>query len=47
VVRQLDMRGGLVTLNMVGSDAAISNALATRNLRLRRRDNGVSVIEPF
>lgn len=47
VVRQLDMRGGLVTLNMVGSDAAISNALATRNLRLRRRDNGVGVIEPF
>ena len=47
VVRQLDMRGGLVTLNMGGSDAAISNALATRNLRLRRRDNGVSVIEPF
>ena len=47
VVRQLDMRGGLVTLNMVGSDVAISNALATRNLRLRRRDNGVGVIEPF
>ncbi|MGB2159142.1 MAG: hypothetical protein ACPH8C_02430, partial [Candidatus Puniceispirillaceae bacterium] len=47
IVRQLDMRGGLVTLNMVGSDAAISNALATRNLRLRSRDDGSSVIEPF
>lgn len=47
VVRKIDMRGGLVTLNIVGSDAAIANALATRNLRLRRRDNGNSVIEPF
>ena len=47
IVRQLDMRGGLVTLKMVGSDAAISNALATRNLRLRKRDDGVGVIEPF
>ena len=41
------MRGGLVTLNMVGSDAAISNALATRNLRLRRRDGGIALVEPF
>lgn len=47
VVRRLDMRGGLVTLNMVGSDAAISNALATRNLRLRRRDGGFALVEPF
>jgi len=47
VVRRLDMRGGLVTLKMVGSDAAISNALATRNLRLRPRGDGFSVIEPF
>jgi hypothetical protein len=47
VVRRLDMRGGLVTLNMVGSDAAISNALATRNLRLRLRDGGFALIEPF
>ena len=47
IVRRLDLRGGLVTLNMVGSDAAISNALATRNLQLRRRDDGFSVIEPF
>ena len=47
VVRRLGMRGGLVTLNMVGSDAAISNALATRNLRLRLRDGGFALIEPF
>ena len=47
VVRRLDMRGGLVTLNMVGSDAAISNALATRNLRLRQRDGTFALIEPF
>ena len=47
VVRRLDMRGGLVTLNMVGSDAAISNALSTRNLRLRLRDGGFAIIEPF
>ena len=47
VVRRLDIRGGLVTLNMVGSDAAISNALATRNLRLRTRDTGFGVIEPY
>ena len=46
IVRRLDMRGGLVTLKIVGSDAAISNALATRNLRLRPRDDGFSVIEP-
>ncbi|MEX0502230.1 hypothetical protein AB3X55_01380 [Alphaproteobacteria bacterium LSUCC0719] len=47
VVRKIDMRSGLVTLKIVGSDAAIANALATRNLRLTRRDNGNSVIEPF
>ena len=46
VVRRLDIRGGLVTLNLVGTDAAISNALAVHDLRLTRRDGGVNVIEP-
>ena len=46
VVRRLDIRGGLVTLNPVGTDAAISNALAVHDLRLTRRDGGVNVIEP-
>lgn len=47
IVRQLGIRGGLVTINLVGTDAAVSNALAAHNLRLRLRDDGAAVIEPL
>ena len=47
VVRQLGITGGLVTINLVGTDAAVSNALAAHDLRLRRRDDGTTVIEPL
>ena len=46
-VRQLGIRGGLVTISLVGTDAAVSNALAAHNLRLRLRDDGRAVIEPL
>ena len=47
IVRQLGIRGGVVTINLVGTDAAVSNALAAHNLRLRLRDDGTTVIEPL
>ncbi|MEC7982719.1 MAG: DUF2066 domain-containing protein [Pseudomonadota bacterium] len=47
VVRQLGIAGGLVTINLVGTDAAVSNALAAHDLRLRQRDDGTAVIEPL
>ena len=47
IIRQLGITGGLVTINLVGTDAAVSNALAAHNLRLRQRDDGVTVIEPL
>ena len=46
-VRQLGIKGGLVTINLVGTDAAVSNALAAHNLRLRLRNDGTTVIEPL
>ena len=47
VVRKIDLKGGLVTLTVVGNDAAIANALAAFRLRLNRRDDGTNVIEPL
>jgi hypothetical protein len=47
IVRKLNMTGGLVSLSFVGSDAAIANALAARNLRLVQREDGSNVIEPL
>ena len=47
VVRKIDLKGGLVTLTVVGNDAAIANALAAFRLRLSRRDDGTNVIEPL
>ena len=47
VIRKLDMTGGLVSLSFVGNDAAIANALAARNLRLVRREDGSTVIKPL
>ena len=47
IVRQLGISGGVVTINLVGTDAAVSNALAAHNLRLRLRDDGTTVIEPL
>jgi hypothetical protein len=41
------MTGGLVSLSFVGNDAAIANALAARNLRLVRREDGSTVIKPL
>ena len=46
VVRKVDTSGGLVTLTVVGDDAAIANALDTQDLRLSRLDDGRNVIEP-
>ncbi|MDA9930277.1 DUF2066 domain-containing protein [Alphaproteobacteria bacterium] len=46
IVRRLDIGGALVTLSVVGNDAAIANSLAAHNLRLRKRDDGSNVIEP-
>lgn len=46
-VRKLDLSGGLVTLTVVGNDAAIANALATYRLRLDRREDGTNVISPL
>ena len=36
-----------MTINLVGTDAAVSNALAAHDLRLRLRDDGTTVIEPL
>lgn len=47
VVRKIDMAGGLVTLSVVGNDAAIANALAAYRLSLSRREDGTNVIEPL
>ena len=47
VVRKVDVGGGLVTLTVVGDDAAIANALAAYRLRLSRREDGTNVIEPL
>ena len=47
IVRQLGISGGVVTINLVGTDAAVSNALAAHNLRLGLRDDGTTVIEPL
>jgi len=47
IIRKLDMTGGLVSLKIVGNDAAIANALAAYNLRLVQRNDGGNVIEPF
>ncbi|MEC8215758.1 MAG: hypothetical protein VX135_01000, partial [Pseudomonadota bacterium] len=46
VVRKVDTSGGLVTLTVVGDDAAVANALGTYDLRLSRLDDGRNVIEP-
>ena len=46
VVRKVDTSGGLVTLTVVGDDAAVANALGTHDLRLSRLDDGRNVIEP-
>ena len=46
MVRKVDTSGGLVTLSVVGDDAAIANALGTHDLRLNRLDDGRNVIEP-
>ena len=46
VVRKVDTSGGLVTLTVVGDDAAVANALGTHDLRLTRLDDGRNVIEP-
>ena len=45
-VRKVDTSGGLVTLSVVGDDAAIANALGTLGLQLSRLDDGRNVIEP-
>ena len=47
VVRKIDVDGGLVTLTVVGNDAAIANALAAYRLRLSQRDDGTNVVEPL
>ena len=47
VVRTLDIRGGLVTLTIVGNQAAFANALAAYNLKFREREGDIPVIEPL
>ena len=46
VVHKLDISGGLVTLTVVGDNAAVENGLAAERLRLRQRDDGGIVLEP-
>ena len=46
VVHKLDISGGLVTLTVVGDNAAVENGLAAQRLRLRQRDDGGFVLEP-
>ena len=47
VVRTLDIRGGLVTLTIVGNQAAFANALAAFNLKFTEREGDIPVIEPL
>jgi hypothetical protein len=45
LIRSLNVRGGVVTLRLVGDAAAFENGLAARRLRLRQREDGTNVIE--
>jgi hypothetical protein len=45
LIRSLNVRGGVVTLRLVGDAAAFENGLSARRLRLRQREDGTNVIE--
>ena len=45
LIRSLNVRGGVVTLRLVGDEAAFENGLSARRLRLRQREDGTNVIE--
>ena len=47
VVRTLDIRGGLVSMTVVGNPAAFANALAAFNLKFTEREGDIPVIEPL
>lgn len=47
IVRKVNLSGGLVTLTVVGNDAAIANALAAYRLRIDLREDGTRVVKPL